>query len=574
MEIRNKRSVAVSIIVLAWMVAMLAVPAGASQEGRGFESTAWMQTASLVYNYPSAGGATNWYKSDPGDVIDIDFYSTDGDLQQGRYYVKEWHVIFNNPGTQDYVQNWGLAWDELTEGGNEVGIGTLVEDDAYYEPYKKGQSGFLFRKDTTVPGKPTDVHSTSHKIGSCSGDTAIHMAWTDALEPLPGSGLDGYSIEWSQSAGTEPDETKDIDIGVEQATSPEETDGQWYFHIRAVDVAGNWGDTDHKGPFCIETGLAPQWHNYLPQIVKRQTLPAANLTASSKKADEIAVNAGDMLHYTIELKNTGTLGTEATLTDPIPAQAAFVPGSNQDCSYDAGRVSWSGTLDSGTSHICKYSVTANDDAAGSIVNEATVSDGANLTLKATTPVLVTNGGFETSDTTGWQTSGDAVLPAPGVATTDPHDGGHDLLLGSASYCNTADPDAEGDHVSIARQTIYVPDGQGTPTLKFWYRILTYDHLTWTDGRLGDSFDVRVGGELALRDNYENYPSSSPGCDSLRDSGWREAANPWGGTVDADVLNLSEYKSQWVEIQFQVWTREDGYYNTWAYADDVRVEFAP
>ena len=130
-----------------------------------------------------------------------------------------------------------------------------------------------------------------------------------------------------------------------------------------------------------------------------------------------------------------------------------------------------------------------------------------MTLEHSIPVMVTNGSFETDTTEGWTVSGDSVLPKPQVVNEWPFSAESYLFLGKIGICNMPDPDAPGNHVSIAKQTIYVPDVEGKPVLDFRYWMSTYDHLYWTDGRLGDSFDVYVGNELALRDNYENLPQS-------------------------------------------------------------------
>lgn len=97
-----------------------------------------------------------------------------------------------------------------------------------------------------------------------------------------------------------------------------------------------------------------------------------------------------------------------------------------------------------------------------------------------------------------------------------------------------------------------------PELTFWYRIQTYDHIKWTDGRWGDSFDVYINDELILRDNYDNYPGYAPGCNSLQDLGWKQF------TYDLTP-------SQEITLRFENVTRVDGYLNTWTYVDDVQIQ---
>lgn len=105
-----------------------------------------------------------------------------------------------------------------------------------------------FKIDTTAPGNPTPS-SPSHGIGLWSNDATVDMTWSGATDA--GSGVDGYSITWSQQASTSPDAVKDTTS--QSTTSPSLADGEWWFHLRAVDVAGNWSAAIHLGPFRIDT---------------------------------------------------------------------------------------------------------------------------------------------------------------------------------------------------------------------------------------------------------------------------------------------------------------------------------
>ena len=77
------------------------------------------------------------------------------------------------------------------------------------------------------------------------------MQWSGASDD--GSGVDGFSYEWSQSAGTVPDTVKDAEETATGTTSPALADGQWWFHLRTGDNAGNWSDPVHLGPFKVDT---------------------------------------------------------------------------------------------------------------------------------------------------------------------------------------------------------------------------------------------------------------------------------------------------------------------------------
>jgi len=336
----------------------------------------------------------------------------------------------------------------------------------------------------------------------------------------------------------------------------------------------------------VTTIVRPSGRVYLPLLLRSYT-PAT--LSTSKTAEPPAVNAGDLLTYTLTLTNSGTTtARNVTLSDPIPAVARYeriVYGS--PCQYEAGgargRVTWQEPeLPGGEVRTCTFVVRVLTETEGTITNTAivTATDVLSVMLQQTTPVMVVNGGFESGDPPGgWAVTGDAVLPLPVAigsdAFSDPADGDYQLLLGDAGYCNPPNPELAGDHHSTVTQSIYVPYIPGiTARLAFSYRILTYDHLWWTNSKLGDAFEVYVGSELALRDNYDNSPGPSPGCDDLQDSGWRTPNDPWGGVAYHDVLDLSEWVGTEVEIKFDLTTRWDGYYNTWAYLDEVRVILDP
>jgi hypothetical protein len=103
-----------------------------------------------------------------------------------------------------------------------------------------------FKIDTTAPVNP--ALSSTH-TSDWSSEITVSVNWSGATDA--GSGVGGYSIEWSPQASTEPDAVKDT--SALSATSPPLADGEWWFHLRTVDMAGNWTPPIHLGPFKIDT---------------------------------------------------------------------------------------------------------------------------------------------------------------------------------------------------------------------------------------------------------------------------------------------------------------------------------
>jgi len=95
--------------------------------------------------------------------------------------------------------------------------------------------------DTESPGTPS-VSSGTHPdedVWYDAGDVTLN--WTEPSDT--GSGVDGYSYTLDHSATTTPDAT--LDTYYNSRAYDDLADGEWYFHVQAVDSAGNPGSADH-----------------------------------------------------------------------------------------------------------------------------------------------------------------------------------------------------------------------------------------------------------------------------------------------------------------------------------------
>ena len=102
--------------------------------------------------------------------------------------------------------------------------------------------------DTTPPTNPTSF-TADHYINQWSNNAWISGHWDDATDGT-GSGVSGYSIEWSSSLTTVPDAV--LDTTTNQDTH-HLTDGSWYLHVRTRDAIGNWNASAvHFGPYKID----------------------------------------------------------------------------------------------------------------------------------------------------------------------------------------------------------------------------------------------------------------------------------------------------------------------------------
>lgn len=112
--------------------------------------------------------------------------------------------------------------------------------------------------DTVAPANPTSIVSTSHTLGLESIDSIIGMSWAPAIDNPPApSGVLGYSVAFTDSASGTCDQVMNLGGGETAVDSTPLTNGDWYFHVCTVDVAGNWSVPTTIGPYVINDDVSP-----------------------------------------------------------------------------------------------------------------------------------------------------------------------------------------------------------------------------------------------------------------------------------------------------------------------------
>jgi hypothetical protein len=120
------------------------------------------------------------------------------------------------------------------------------------------------------------------------------------------------------------------------------------------------------------------------------------------------------------------------------------------------------------------------------------------------------------------------------------------------------------------QTVQLPAAEASQSLRlsFWYRMFSYDVAHNKEGRWYDTFEVYVydrnGNELGrlLQDGNprETIPPGT-GCEP-----WLK----WDSGPRYFSADLAAWAGQQVRIEFRIWNREDSWYPTWVYVDDVKL----
>ena len=171
-------------------------------------------------------------------------------------------AVTGTTATDSNVNAVSAAVYDLTVSGGDldgydgtVGInlsGTQNIADLWDNPLPAGEPGTdeTYQMDNTSPTDPTPT-SSSHTVSVWNNDATIDIQISGASDT--GSGVDGFEVEWDQSATWTPSETKEHEEVWAGATYTATSNGDWYFHIATVDNVGNWTSTEHLGPFRIDT---------------------------------------------------------------------------------------------------------------------------------------------------------------------------------------------------------------------------------------------------------------------------------------------------------------------------------
>ena len=196
-----------------------------------------------------------WYNPTTGELLDSDIrintdYSFSTDKTSDTFDVQ--NILTHELGHSLFLSDlYNAADSEKTmygyAGYEETKKRTLHNDDI---------AGICFLYPHSQPGEVSIV-SSSIDTYTWTNTTTITVNWQSP--EITGVGnIAGYSFIWDETENTDADTTAECDNSIIQNNSPALSDGDnHFFHIRAVDENGNWGDTTHYGPFYIDT-IAPE----------------------------------------------------------------------------------------------------------------------------------------------------------------------------------------------------------------------------------------------------------------------------------------------------------------------------
>ena len=117
------------------------------------------------------------------------------------------------------------------------------------------------------------------------------------------------------------------------------------------------------------------------------------LRDSTKTSSHPGANPGDLLTFTITLRNPGWGLNNASMADPLPPQLNYAGNlwaSSGNVSYSNGNVSWNGAVSSSVEVVIRFdaSVDAGISSPMVIINTATIADGAGRSWQRQSRVYV------------------------------------------------------------------------------------------------------------------------------------------------------------------------------------------
>lgn len=368
---------------------------------------------------PSALGATAYVNSSSGTdtTPDLTFTLSDGNGSDTlKYQIQiDDSSSFASP-VVDYTSALAAQGSRTFTVGQAAGSGSYttgsegqtLSDGSYYwrakatdngnlsSSYSTANSGSIaFKIDATAPGTASSLTSSSHSASTWSSDTTVTITWSAATDAT--SGLSGYSYSFDTTSNTTPDTTSDLGA-VTTVTSSALADGNGhYFHLRAVDSAGNWGSAVHLGPFYVDTTAPSVPGTPSTTTPTEDTTPAWMWTASSDSAAGLASTP-----YTVQWSQSSNFSSG--VSSGASSAATFTHATALAAGTWYFRVKSSDTLSNSSSHSANGSVVITEPEAA-----ATPTPTPTPTASATTD--------PTPTPTATPTTSSSPTPTPTATTT-------------------------------------------------------------------------------------------------------------------------------------------------------------
>ncbi len=223
----------------------VSIPAGAAVgELDGAPSAASLADASIVLDRtpppapplvePADGAATS-------DLSPRFAWTPPDDLAGAAKY----EIEIRGPKVRDYVTTRTTYAPSLDVEGNYTWRVNCLDRAGNLGPWTEWRALTL---DATPPAAPLLVSASPTE--EWSRDVALRVDLAPATDA--GSGLSGYAALWDRAAASSPGGISNRPFEWTGEAFAVPSDGVWWFHVTALDRAGNSSDAVHVGPFRID----------------------------------------------------------------------------------------------------------------------------------------------------------------------------------------------------------------------------------------------------------------------------------------------------------------------------------
>jgi hypothetical protein len=508
-------------------------------------SGSWSESSSFLH----ADGSTLYFSHLMGSLQQATLGGTANDGAGSGLVVMTFSSESNlagSPGPDNSPDAWSGIYTFNSSSGS--GDGTAVVTLTDHLNHLTMQT-FNYVLDTAPPSVPGNFRITTSAAKPGYYNTrSLNLAWNSSSDGA--SGLFGYYL------GTSNPPTNFYSPTVTSASRNTGSDGVFTFYLQAKDRVANASLTS-TGPITVDTQGPQAFISALPEEAQDRFLVqwgADDLITWPVQYDvQYRINGGAWVPWLSATTAVSQyFGPNVPVTVENDTLYEFQVRARDYVGNQGGwSAPWGGALTQGFVYLPLL-----------IKN-----------MDSSIPFAVFDG-FETGAFVGWKTGGAllrSVVPHPvsppnGVP---PNGGTYAAQLGSPSYgCRSDNVPYVPIGQAYIQAYVSVPLG-GTPYLLFSYRVLSYDSVRSSGGEWWDRLEVQVNGVRLPDANGSGLADSNPygdpnpgglSCGSLYDSGWQEGA-----------INLSAYAGQTVILTFFNENHKDGFWNTYSYLDNIRIE---